>query len=103
MHMRTKDFYRLYNLKELGVEEIGPCNGHFSILISFSVDIQYIANGFRPTYETMYRHRFVFIDVPFNKTLKNPQIDNYAIIGDEILINGAVRIPDSIIEVINNV
>ena len=100
--MRTKDFYRLYNLKELNVKEIGPYNGHFSILISFDVDIQYIANGFRPTYDTTYNHRFVFIDMPCGKTIKNPQIDDYSLIGDEILINNSIRIVDSLVEAINN-
>lgn len=102
MHMRTKDFYKSYNLKELNVEEIAPYNGSLSILISFDVDIQYIANGFRPTYDTVYHHRFVFCDIPFEEIIKNPQINDYSLIGDSIIINGSIEIKDSLVEAINN-
>lgn len=102
MRMRTRDFYKLYNLKELTVDEIAPYNGKLSINIVFDVDIQYVANGYRPDYDCTYLHRFVFEDVPFDETIKNPQIDDYSLIEGCIVINGSLRIPDSKVEAINN-
>lgn len=85
--MKTLDFYKLYNLKDIEVVSISPNNGDLSIMIHMETHSDFVANGFRTEFDFSLRHRFTFLGVKFERIINTPVIEEYKCDSSYLYIN----------------
>lgn len=85
--MKTSDFYKLYNLKDIEVVSISPNNGDLSITMRMETHSDFMANGFRTEFDFSLLHRFTFLGVKIEETYSNPVVKDYRFVDSYLYIN----------------
>lgn len=101
--MKTSEFYKLYNLKEMEVISICPNNGDLSITVHVETHSDYVANGFRTDFDFSLNHRFTFVGVKMNHSFHHPRVVGYKYENNYLYINiddKEIMIPDVEVDVV---
>lgn len=71
--MNLKEFVSSYNLKDLEINNIKYLEKDLYLIISFDNDVEYIANGCRPSFNEKSVHLFIFKNQDFVDEINETQ------------------------------
>lgn len=86
--MLVHDFYNFYNLKEMSIDSITLIDDKLYMLITMDVDLELIANGYRPSMDLEMHHMAIFNNAKASFNLSSLKvIKDYTFSDNKIIIS----------------